>query len=194
MKKKNPKVDKYLREDEKWRKESEKLRSIALGCGLTEELKWNKPCYAFQGSNVVLIQGFKAYCALMFCKGALLKDLHGLLQKPGENTQAARQIRFTGVREIVEKESVLKAYIDEAIAAEKAGREVIYKKEPEPIPDELQSRLDESPALKTAFAALTPGRQRAYVLFFSAAKQSVTRASRVEKYAKQILQGRGIND
>jgi uncharacterized protein YdeI (YjbR/CyaY-like superfamily) len=194
MKKKNPKVDKYLREDEKWRKESEKLRSIALGCGLTEELKWNKPCYAFQGSNVVLIQGFKAYCALMFCKGALLKDPHGLLQKPGENTQAARQIRFTGVREIVEKESVLKAYIDEAIAAEKAGREVIYKKEPEPIPDELQSRLDESPALKTAFAALTPGRQRAYVLFFSAAKQSVTRASRVEKYAKQILQGRGIND
>jgi uncharacterized protein YdeI (YjbR/CyaY-like superfamily) len=171
-----------------------KLRTIILGCGLTEELKWGKPCYTFRESNVLIIQGFKEYCALMFCKGALLKDPKGILKKPGESTQAARQIRFTHVREIVGMNPVLKAYIQEAIAAEKAGLKVNFKKNPEPIPQELQSKLDEIPALKTAFAALTPGRQRAYILYFSAAKQSQTRQSRVEKCLKQILQGKGLND
>jgi uncharacterized protein YdeI (YjbR/CyaY-like superfamily) len=153
-----------------------------------------KPCYTFQNSNILIIQGFKEYCALMFCKGALLKDPNGILKKPGENTQAARQMRFTNVREIVEMKSILKAYIDEAIEAEKAGLKVNFKTNPEPTPEELQIKLDESPALKTAFHALTPGRQRAYVLYFSAAKQSKTRESRVEKCMRQILNGKGLND
>jgi uncharacterized protein YdeI (YjbR/CyaY-like superfamily) len=194
MKKTNPKIDAYLSQTPEWREEAEKLRAIALGCGLTEELKWGKPCYSFQGSNVVIIQGFKESCALLFCKGALLKDPKGILEKPGENTQAARRIRFTSAREIVAKKPILKAYILEAVAAEKSGLEVKYKKNPEPIPAELQSRLDELPALKAAFAALTPGRQRAYILYFSGAKQSETRAARVEKCRLQILQGRGLND
>ncbi len=190
----NPKVDVYLRETPEWREETKQLRSIILGCGLTEELKWSKPCYSFQGSNVVIIQGFKESCALLFCQGALLKDPKGILEKPGENTQAARRIRFTAVREIVRMKSILKAYIQEAVAAEKAGLKVNFKRNPEPVPQELQRKLDENPALRTAFEALTPGRQRAYILYFSAAKQSQTRMARVEKHVRQILQGRGLND
>jgi uncharacterized protein YdeI (YjbR/CyaY-like superfamily) len=192
MKKMNPKVDGYLAKAKKWQEEMTKLRRISLDCGLTEELKWGKPCYTFQNSNVVIIQGFKEFCALLFCKGALLKDRHGILKKFG--WQAARRIPFTDVREIVEMEPILKAYIHEAIEAEKAGLKVNYKKKPEPIPEELQNKLDEIPALKTAFNALTPGRQRGYILHFSGAKQSKTRASRVKKCIPQILKGKGLND
>jgi uncharacterized protein YdeI (YjbR/CyaY-like superfamily) len=190
----NPKVDAYLSKAKKWQKEMEKSRMIILDCQLTEELKWGKPCYTFQKSNIVIIQGFKEYCALMFCKGALLNDARGILIKPGESTQAGRQIRFTNVREIVEMEPILKAYIYEAIEGEKAGLKVNFKKNPEPIPGEFQNKLDEIPALKTAFDALTPGRQRAYILYFSAPKQSKTRESRVEKCMQQILNGKGLND
>jgi uncharacterized protein YdeI (YjbR/CyaY-like superfamily) len=190
----NPKVDGYLRKAERWREEFEKLRMIILDCPLTEELKWGKPCYTFQKSNIVIIQGFKESCALMFCKGALLSDPNGILKKPGENTQAGRWIKFTSVREIVKMEPILKAYIYEAIEAEKAGLKVTFKKNPEPIPEELQNKLDEIPALKTAFAALTPGRQRGYILYFSAPKQSKTRESRVEKCMQQILNRKGLND
>jgi uncharacterized protein YdeI (YjbR/CyaY-like superfamily) len=190
----NPKVDGYLEKAKKWREESVKLRTISLGCGLTEELKWGKPCYTLQESNILIIQGFKEYCALMFCKGALLKDPHGLLVKPGESTQAARQIRFTSAQEIGEMKPILKAYIEEAMAAEKAGLKVEFKTNPEPIPEELQNKWDKTPALKTAFAALTPGRQRAYILYFSAAKQSKTRDFRIEKWIPQILRGKGLND
>jgi uncharacterized protein YdeI (YjbR/CyaY-like superfamily) len=173
----------------------EKLRMIILDCQLTEELKWGKPCYTFQKSNIVLIHGFKEYCALLFCKGALLKDANGILIQQTENTQAARQIRFTNVREIVEMEPILKAYIYEAIEVEKAGLKVNFKKNTELIfPEEFQNKLDEIPALKTAFDALTPGRQRAYILYFSAPKQSKTRESRVEKCMQQILNGKGLND
>ena len=190
----NPKVDFFFSKAKKWQREFEKLRMIILDCGLTEELKWGQPCYTFQKSNIVIIQGFKEYCALMFCKGALLKDRNRLLVKPGESTQAARQIRFTNVGEIVAMEPILKAYIHEAIAAEKAGLKVNFKKNPEPIPEEFQNKLDEIPALKTAFYALTPGRQRAYILYFSGAKQSKTRESRVEKCVQQILNGKGLDD
>jgi len=192
MNRMNPKVDGYLRKAKKWREETEKLRRISLYCGLTEELKWGKPCYTFQKSNIVIIQGFKEFCALLFCKGALLNDPNGILKKFG--WQAARRILFTNVREIVEMEPILKAYIFEAIEAEKAGLKVNYKKNPEPIPEEFQNKLDEIPALKAAFDALTPGRQRAYILYFSAAKQSKTRESRVEKCMRQILNGKGLND
>src|SRR6266436_6688197 len=192
--KRNPKVDGYLRRAKKWQEEMEKSRMIMLDCQLTEELKWGKPCYTFQKSNIVIIQGFKEYCALMFCKGALLNDPNGILKKPGKNTQAARQIRFTNVREIVEMEPILRAYICEAIEAEKAGLKVNYKKKPERIPEELQNKLDEIPGLKTAFDALTPGRQRGYILYFSAPKQSKTRESRVERCMRQILNGKGLND
>jgi uncharacterized protein YdeI (YjbR/CyaY-like superfamily) len=195
MKTMNPKVDGYLRKAKKWQEEMEQLRLIILDCQLTEELKWGKPCYTFQKTNIVLIVGFKEYCALIFCKGALLNNAHGLLIKPGENTQAGRQIRFTNVREIVEMKFILKGYIYEAIEVEKAGLQVSYKKHTELIfPEEFQNKLDEIPALKTAFAALTPGRQRAYHLYFSAAKQSKTRESRVEKWMPQILQGKGLDD
>ncbi len=190
----SPKVDAYVREIETWKEETEKLRTTCLGFGLTEELKWGKPCYMVNGSNVLIIQGFRDYCALMFCKGSLLKDSRGLLKKPGENTQAARQLRFTHVREIVAMEPVLKAYIHEAIEAEKAGLKVNFKTTPEPVPEELQIRLDESPPLKKAFTALTPGRQRAYILYFSAAKQSTTREARIEKFRQRILNGRGLLD
>jgi uncharacterized protein YdeI (YjbR/CyaY-like superfamily) len=191
----NPKVDVYLSTAKKWQKEIEKLRMILLGCQLTEELKWGKPCYMFQKSNVVIILPLKAYCALLFCKGTLLKDAHGILVKAGENAQAARQIRFTNLREIVEMETVLKAYIHKAIDVEKAGLEVKYKKISEfKVPEELQKKLDEVPALKTAFKALTPGRQRGYFLYFSGPKQSKTRESRVEKCMRQILNGKGLND
>jgi len=194
MNRMNAKVDGYLRKSKQWQEEMKKLRMIILDCQLTEELKWGKPCYTFQESNVVIIQGFKEFCALLFCKGALLKDPNGILKKPGENTQAARRIPFTNVREIVEMKPILKAFIYEAIEVEKAGLEVNFKKNPEPIPEEFQNKLDEIPALKTAFAALTPGRQRAYILYFSAAKQTKTRESRVEKCMQQILKGKGLND
>jgi len=191
----NSKVDVYMSNAKKWRKELEKLRTIILDCQLTEELKWGKPCYTFQKSNIVIILPLKEYCALLFCKGALLNDVKGLLIKPGENTQAARQIRFTNLREIVEMETILKAYIHQAIEVEKAGLEVNYKKTTEfVIPEELQRKLDEITALKTAFAALTPGRQRGYLLYFSAPKQSKTREARIEKYIKQILSGKGLNE
>jgi uncharacterized protein YdeI (YjbR/CyaY-like superfamily) len=191
----NPKVDVYFSKAERWQEELKKLRMIILDCQLTEELKWGKPCYTFQKSNIVIIVGFKEYCALLFCKGALLNDANGILIKPGENTQAARQIRFTNVREIVEMEPILKAYIYEAIEVEKAGLEVNFKKATEfVIPEEFQNKLAEIPALKSAFDALTPGRQRAYILYFSAPKQSKTRESRVEKCMPQILNGKGLND
>ena len=188
----NPQVDEYLRKAKKWREEFAKLRMIVLDCGLTEELKWGKPCYTFQESNIVIIQGFKEFCALLFCKGALLRDPTGILKKFG--WQAARRIPFTNVREIGEMEPILKTYIHEAIEAEKAGLEVNLKKNPEPIPEEFQKKLDEIPALKAAFDALTPGRQRAYILYFSGAKQPKTRESRVEKCMQQILNGKGLND
>ena len=191
----NPKVDEYLSNAKKWRKEMEKLRKIFLGCQLTEELKWDKPCYTFQTSNVVIILPLKEYCALLFCKGALLKDTHSILVKAGENTQAARQIRFTHLLEMVEMETILKGYIQQAIEVEKAGLEVTYKKITEfKVPEELQKKLDDIAALKIAFKALTPGRQRGYLLYFSAAKQSTTREARVEKCMPQILKGKGLND
>jgi uncharacterized protein YdeI (YjbR/CyaY-like superfamily) len=192
MNRMNPKVDGYLRKTKKWQEEMKRLRRISLDCGLTEELKWGKPCYTFRNSNVVIIQGFKEFCALLFCKGALLNDPNGVLKKFG--WQAARRIPFTNVREIVEMKPILKAYIHEAIEAEKAGSKVNYKKNPEPIPEEFQNKLDEIPALKTAFEALTPGRQRGYILYFSGAKQSKTRESRVEKCIQQILNAKGLND
>jgi uncharacterized protein YdeI (YjbR/CyaY-like superfamily) len=188
-------VDLYLRRAKPWREELEKLRMIILGCQLTEELKWGKPCYSFQKSNIVILLPLKKYCALLFCKGALLRDVDGILIKPGENTQAARQMRFTNVREIVTKEGTIKAYINEAIEAEKAGLEVEFKKITEfVVPEELQHKLDEIPAVKTAFNALTPGRRRAYLIYVSAAKQSKTRSSRVEKCLGQILKGKGLNE
>ncbi|WP_164670153.1 YdeI/OmpD-associated family protein [Virgibacillus doumboii] len=191
----NPKVDEYLSNAQKWQEEFKKLRMIILDCGLTEELKWKLPCYMFQKRNIVIIQGFKEYFALMFFKGALLKDPNGILTKPGGNSQAQRQIRFTNVREVVEMEPILKAYINEAIEVEKAGLEVNFKKTAEyTIPEELQNKFDETPDLKTAFETLTPGRQRAYILYFSKAKKSETRESRVEKYMQQILDGKGLND
>jgi uncharacterized protein YdeI (YjbR/CyaY-like superfamily) len=191
----NSKVDGYLSKAKKWQEELEKLRMIFLDCQLTEELKWGKPCYTFQKRNIVVILPLKEHCALLFCKGALLNDANGILIKPGENTQAGRQIRFTNVREIVEMETILKAYIYEAIEVEKAGLKVNFKKITELIiPEEVQNKLDEIPALKTAFDALTPGRQRAYILYFSAPKQSKTRVSRVEKCMQQILNGKGLND
>ncbi|MEB4782768.1 YdeI/OmpD-associated family protein [Paenibacillus polymyxa] len=191
----NPKVDVYLGKVNKWKAEMEKLRAIMLDCQLTEELKWGKPCYMFQNSNIAIIQGFKEHCALMFFKGALLKDPNGILIKPGEDTQAGRQIRFTNVEEIVEMETILKAYIIEAVEVEKAGLKVDFKKNTELIfPEEFQAKLDENPALKTAFAALTPGRQRAYIMHFAAPKQSKTRESRIEKCMQDILNGKGLND
>ena len=195
MNRMNPKVDVYLSKAKKWQEEMEKLRRIILDCQLTEDLKWAKPCYTFQESNIVLMVGFKEYCAIIFCKGALLNDANGILIKPGENTQAGRQIRFTNVREIVEMETILKAYIYEAIEVEKAGLKVNVKKSTELIiPEEFQNKLDEIPALKTAFEALTPGRQRGYIFYFSAPKQSKTRESRVEKCRRQILNRKGLND
>ena len=191
----NPKVDFYFNNAPKWQEEFEKLRLIVLDCGLTEELKWGCPCYTFQKSNIVLIHGFKEYCALLFLKGALLHDANGILIQQTENVQAGRQIRFTAIREIVEKESMIKAYVYEAIEVEKAGLEVEFKKPAEfKMSEEFQHILDEMPELKTAFYALTPGRQRAYLLHFSEPKQSKTRQSRVEKCVQQILNGKGLND
>lgn len=191
----NPKVDEFLRIAKKWKEEYEKLRNIVLDCELTEEFKWMHPCYTFEKKNIVLIHGFKEYCALLFPKGVLLQDAHGILIQQTENVQAARQIRFTNLREIVEMEAILKAYIYEAIEVEKAGLEVKLKKTAEfKVPEELKNKFDEIPALKTAFETLTPGRQRAYILYFSQPKQTKTRESRVEKYIQQILNGKGLND
>ncbi|ASS97016.1 YdeI/OmpD-associated family protein [Peribacillus simplex] len=191
----NPKVDEFLGKAKKWKEEYETLRNIVLDCDLTEEFKWMHPCYTFEKKNIVLIHGFKEYCALLFHKGALLQDTHGILIQQTENVQGARQIRFTNVQEIVATENILKAYIHEAIEVEKAGLEVNYKDNTEfIIPEELQNKFDEIPALKTAFEALTPGRQRAYILHFSQPKQSKTRESRVEKCMQKILNGKGLKD
>lgn len=190
----NPDVDEYLSKARQWQEELVTLRAIVLDTPLTEEWKWRAPCYTFQKKNVALIGAFKDNCVLSFFKGALLKDDLDILTKPGENTQAARVVRFTSLQEIIELEPVLKAYIAEAIKVEKAGLKVDVKKEAEPIPAEFQKKLDESPALQTAFEALTPGRQRGYLMHFSAAKQSKTREARVEKYIPQILDGKGIHD
>ncbi|MFD1358916.1 YdeI family protein [Fictibacillus halophilus] len=191
----NRKVDGFLRKTKQWKEEFEQLRPIILDCGLTEDIKWMHPCYMYEEKNIVLMHGFKDYCALLFHKGALLKDPHGILIQQTENVQAARQIRFTNVQEIVEMESIIKDYILEAIEVEKAGLNVELKKHTEyKIPEELQNKFDDIPDLKSAFEALTPGRQRAYILYFSKAKQSKTRESRVEKYMQQILDGKGLND
>jgi uncharacterized protein YdeI (YjbR/CyaY-like superfamily) len=191
----NPKVDSFISKANQWQDEFKKLRMIVLDCGLTEELKWGVPCYTLEKSNVVLMHGFKEYCALLFVKGALLKDPKGILITQTENVQAARQVRFTSVQEIDELEPILKAYIHEAIEVDKADLKVDYKKTTEfKVPEEFKNKLDEIPALKTAFYALTPGRQRAYLLYFSAPKQSETRESRVEKCIPQILNGKGLND
>ena len=190
----NPKVNFFFNKAGKWQEEVNKLRTIVLGCGLTEELKWGNPCYVLEKSNIVLIHEFKEYCALLFFKGSLLKDAKGILVQQTKNVQAGRQIRFTNVQQIVEMAPVLKSYIHEAIEVEKAGLKVTLKKGPGPVPEEFQKKLDESPALKAAFASLTPGRQRAYILYFSAAKQTKTRESRVEKCLQQILKGKGLDD
>lgn len=191
----NSKVDWFFNKDTKWQDEYKHLRKICLECGLNEELKWGCPCYTFEGSNIVLIHGFNDYCALLFHKGVLLKDPEDILIQQTENVQSARQIRFTSVQEIVELESVIKAYIGEAVEVEKAGLEVDFKKTEEfDIPEEFQEKLDENPDLKKAFEALTPGRQRGYLLHFSGAKQSKTRERRVEKYIPKILDGKGLRE
>jgi uncharacterized protein YdeI (YjbR/CyaY-like superfamily) len=189
------KVDAYLRKAKQWQDEMQELRRIVLDCGLIEESKWGKPCYTFQDNNVILIAGFKDYCVISFIKGALLKDAKSILIKPGEDTQSARVIRFTGVPEILKLESVLKSYLKESIAVEKAGLKVEFKKiTKRTIPEELQVKFKQNPALKKAFTALTPGRQRAYLMHFSAPKQVKTRESRIEKCIPQILKGQGLND
>lgn len=191
----NPKVDEFLSKAKQWQAEFEKLRLIVLDCKLTEELKWGVPCYTFQNNNIVLIHGFKEYCAILFIKGSLLHDAHRILIQQTEKVQAGRQIRFTNVQDIEAIEPILKAYIYEAIEVEKAGLKVDFKKNTELIiPEELQNKFDEIPDLKPAFEALTPGRQRAYLYYFSEPKQSKTRVSRVEKYVQQILGGKGLND
>ncbi|WP_208589681.1 YdeI/OmpD-associated family protein [Gracilibacillus suaedae] len=191
----NPQVDEYIGKSKKWKEEYEILRKIILECDLKEEIKWNKPCYTFEKSNVVIIQGFKDYCALMFFKGVLLNDPKGILVKPGENSQVQRQLRFTNIQDIHAMESTLKVYLQKAIEVEKAGVEVNFVKKPEmTVPEELQKKFDEMPALKNAFESLTPGRQRAYMLYFSKAKKSQTRVERIEKYIEKILDGKGLND
>lgn len=191
----NPKVDSFLNKAQQWQEEMEQLRQILLDSGLTEEFKWGKPCYTLDGSNIVLIHGFKDYCALLFHKGVLLSDAAGILVAQTKNTQATRQIRFTDVDEIIEMKHILKAYIQEAIEVEKAGLEVEYKETSEfDFPEELQNKFDDDPAFKAAFEALTPGRQRGYLLHFSGAKQSKTRKSRIEKNIQKILDGKGLTD
>src|SRR5258706_7906411 len=191
----NPKVDWFFSKDTKWQKEYEKLRTIILDCGLIEELKWGCPCYTSQNTNIVLIHGFKEYCALLFFKGALLNDLNGILVQQTKNVQSARQIRFTNIREIVKMEKNLNAYVYEAIEVERLGLKVKLKKTADfKVPGEFQSKLDKIPSLKKAFDALTPGRQRTYIFYFSQPKLSKTRESRVEKYMKKILNGKGLDD
>lgn len=191
----NPKVDFYFQKDKVWKQEVNKLRSIILDCGLTEELKWGQPCYVLNDANIVLIHDFKEYCALLFFKGTLLNDANGILIQQTENVQSARQIRFTNVDEVLKLESVIKAYVFEAIEIEKAGLKVEFKKTKEfNMPEEFQAKLDEFPALKEAFESLTPGRQRGYLLYFSSAKQIKTREARIEKYIPHILNGKGLDD
>lgn len=191
----NPKVNWFFDKDSKWQKEYQKLRSIVLDCGLLEELKWGVPCYTFKKSNVLLIHGFKDYCALLFPKGVLLNDALNILIQQTENVQAARQIRFTKVQEIIDLEAIIKAYIFEAVEVEKAGLEVAMKKTSEfQVPDEFKKALKENSDLKSAFESLTPGRQRGYLLHFSQPKQSKTRTSRIEKCTEQILRGEGLNN
>ena len=195
MNKMSPKVDGYIRKNKKWQEELQKLRTIILDCPLTEEVKWRVPCYTFQQKNVVFLGALKESCVLSFVKGVLLKDAKGILIQQTENSQSVRVIRFAHVQQIIELEPVLKAYINEAIEVEKAGLKVTLKKVSEfKIPEEFQTKLDEIPSLKKAFSALTPGRQRAYLLYFSGAKQSKTRESRVEKCMQRILNGKGIDD
>lgn len=191
----NPKVDIFLSKAKKWQKEFKKLRMIILNCGLTEDYKWMHPCYTLQGNNIVLIHGFKEYCAVLFFKGALLKDTDDILIQQTKNVQAARQIRFTNVQDILKLEEILKSYIFEAIEIEKAGLKVEMKKTSDySIPEEFQNQLDKNPDLKTAFNKLTPGRQRAYIFYFSQPKRPKTRESRIEKYIENILKGKGLKD
>lgn len=195
MSKANPKVDGYLRKAKQWRDELAALRAIILESELTEDVKWRVPCYTLDNKNVVLIHGFKEFCALSFVKGSLLKDARHILLRPGENTQGGRWIKFTSVKEIAEMAAVLKAYIREAIEVEKSGAKVPMKQTSDfEVPDELKKKLNQAPALKKAFNALTPGRQRGYLLYFAAAKQSKTREARIDKYTEQILSGKGLND
>lgn len=204
----NPKVDKYLVDGcmrckygatprckvNTWQKELKLLRKIILDSGLTEELKWSVPCYTYKNNNILLVSAFKEFCSINLFKGALLSDTDNILEKAGENTQSARLIKFTNTQKIIELEAVIKTYIHEAIEVEKSGLKVKFKNNPEPIPVELQQKLDENPALNIAFNALTPGRQRGYILYFSAPKQSKTRISRIEKYSDNILNGIGLHD
>ncbi len=191
----NPKIDAFLERAESWEQEFAALRKIVLDCGLDEELKWGQPCYSLGKANVVLIHGFKDYCALLFFKGALLKDPDGILVQQTENVQSARQIRFTGAAEIARMENLLKDYIQQAIEVEKAGLKAEFKKTAEfEMPEEFKAKLDNMPDLKAAFEGLTPGRQRAYLLHFSGAKQSKTREARVEKHIARILEGKGLDD
>ncbi len=191
----NPKVDAFLMRQDKWRAEFDKLRGILLDSGLTEELKWGQPCYALDGKNVALIHGFKDYCAILFLKGALLEDPKGVLIQQTKNVQAARQIRFTSVQEVTKLEKTVKAYVRRAIEVERAGLEVQFKKTKDlELPEEFESKLAANPKLQAAFAALTPGRQRAYIFHFSQPKLSTTRAARVENHIPRILEGRGLDD
>ncbi len=191
----NPKIDFFFSNAQKWQKEFEILREIPLDCGLTEELKWGKPCYSFSENNIVLIHGFKEYCALLLFKGVLIKDTHGILIQQTKNVQVARQIRFTSTKEIMKLKPILKSYVQEAIKIEKSGLKTELKKTPEYIvPIEFQNKMASMPALKAAFKALTPGRQRGYLLHFSSPKQSSTRQARIEKCTPQILKGKGLND
>lgn len=192
---KNPKVDAYLERAKQWQEEMTKLRSIVLDCGVTEELKWGCPCYTFNDNNVVLIHAFKEYCALLFMKGALLKDEEGILVQQTKNVQSGRQIRFTSLQQVTKMKAIIKAYVEEAIAVEQAGLKVEFKDTGEfDFPDEFQAKIDEMPELQAAFEALTPGRQRGYLLHFSGAKQSKTRADRIEKCVQHIMNGKGLND
>ncbi len=191
----NPKVDFYFNKASQWQKEYGELRKIILDCGLTEELKWGVPCYTFEGKNVVLIHGFKEYCAILFMKGALMPDAKGILIQQTENVQSARQVRFTSAEEIVKLKATIKVYVNEAIKIERSGLKVELKKTAEyEVPEEFQSKLDKDKNLRSAFEALTPGRQRAYIYYFSQAKQSKTREARVDKYIPQILDGKGLDD
>lgn len=191
----NPKVDWYFTKNKAWQEEIETLRSIVLDCGLNEELKWGCPCYTHEGNNIVLIHVFKEYCAVLFFKGVLLKDPNGILIQQTKNVQVARQMRFTSLQEIVKRKRILKTYIKEAIAVEKAGLKAELKKTKEfDMPEEFQARLDDMPALEKAFKALTPGRQRGYLLYFSQAKQAKTREARIEKYIQHIFNGKGLDD
>lgn len=204
----NPQVDQYFTQGcgrcplggtpeckvHNWPQEMEQLRAILHECDLTEELKWSVPCYTFQNNNILILSAFKEYCSLSFFKGALLNDEAGILDKPGPNSQAARLIKFTNVQQVIELEPTIKAYIQQAIDIEKAGLTVEFKKNPEPMPEELEQKLDEDPVFKAAFEALTPGRQRGYIIYFSGAKQAQTREARIEKYMPKILEGKGFHD